>query len=69
VAPLAGVNPHTLADAELAAATAGYRLIRIRRTTVRMGRGGPGDLAWVWPLCALLALPALARRIRRGLSW
>jgi deazaflavin-dependent oxidoreductase (nitroreductase family) len=64
VAPLAGVNPHTLTDEALAAATAPYRLIRIRRTEARTGPDGPGDLAWVWPLSTIVALLLLARRWR-----
>ncbi len=65
VTPLAGVDPHTLSDEALAAATALYRLIRIRRTEARTGPDGPGDLAWVWPLSTLGALLLLARRSRR----
>lgn len=62
VAPLAGVNPHTLDDAALAAATADYRVIHLRRTAARTGPGGPGELAWVWPLVTLLLLARLRRR-------
>ncbi|HLF26565.1 MAG TPA: nitroreductase family deazaflavin-dependent oxidoreductase [Anaerolineae bacterium] len=62
-ARLAGLNPYTMSDEELDKATATYRLIHIRRTEARTGPGGPGDLAWVWPLAALLLLlPALRRR-------
>ena len=46
VARLAGVNPHTLTDEALAAATANYHLIHIDRTEARTGAGGPGELAW-----------------------
>jgi deazaflavin-dependent oxidoreductase (nitroreductase family) len=60
VAPLAGVDPHTLTDEELATATANYHVIRIHRTEARTGAGGPGDLAWVWPLSTLGALALLA---------
>lgn len=56
-APLfGGVNPHTASDQEIAQATAGYRLLRIRRTEARTGAGGPGEFAWVWPLLAILLL-------------
>lgn len=65
VAPLAGVNPHALSDDALAAATAPYRLIRIRCTEARTGPDGPGDLAWVWPLSTIGALLLLARRSYR----
>lgn len=63
-APAAGLDPRTMSDAALAAATAEYRLIRIRRTAARTGPGGPGDLAWIWPLTALALLPLALRRRR-----
>jgi len=65
VAPLAGVDPHTLTDDALAAATVNYHLIRIHRTEARTGAGGPGDLAWVWPLSTLGALALLAWHARQ----
>lgn len=46
-ARLVGLDPHRMADAALARATADYRLIRIRigdRATPR----SPADLGWVW---------------------
>lgn len=65
VAPLFGVNPYTLSDTDLAAATQTYRLVRVRRTAPRPS---PGDLAWAWPLAlaALLVLRALPRRRDAG---
>jgi hypothetical protein len=39
-----------------------YMLVRIRREAARTGKGGPGDLAWLWPLAALLLLPLALRR-------
>ncbi|MCP4167000.1 MAG: nitroreductase family deazaflavin-dependent oxidoreductase [Chloroflexi bacterium] len=45
----AGLNPKSASDEELAEVSAGYRLIRLRRSVARTGPGGPGDLAWVWP--------------------
>ena len=65
VAPLFGLNPRVLSDEALAAATAPYRLIHVRRTAERTGAGGPADLAWVWPLSTLIALLLLGRRSRR----
>ena len=56
-----GVSPRT-PDDRLIAISAGYRLVRLRRTAARTGPGGPGDLAWVWPAAATLLL----RRRRRG---
>ena len=65
-APLfAGMNPKTAADEELAELTANYRLIRIRRTGARTGPGGPGDLAWVWPVATLGLLGLWLLRPRR----
>ena len=65
----AGFNPKTAGDDELAEISANYRLIRIRRTAARTGPGGPGDLAWVWPLATfgLLAMLLIkpCRRRRR----
>lgn len=65
VAPLAGVDPHTLTDEALAAATSSYHLMRIARTEARTGAGGPGDLAWVWPLSTVGVLLLLVRSHRR----
>lgn len=67
-APLfAGVNPKTISDEKLAELSAPYRLIRIYPSEACTGSGGPGDLAWVWPLstAALLGLFLLGRR-RKG---
>lgn len=61
----AGIDPATMTNEELDATTSKYRLIRVRRTEARTGPGGPGDLAWVWPLMAMTLLPlALWRRKR-----
>lgn len=50
VAPLMGLDPRRMSDAELAAATQEYRLVCLRRTAARTGPGGPGELSWIWPL-------------------
>lgn len=52
----AGVDPIRMSDAELDALTASYQLVHIFRTTPLAGEGGPGDLAWVWPITAVLLL-------------
>lgn len=67
----AGLDAFKMDDATLRAATEHYRLVRIRRTEARTGPGGPGDLAWVWPVAtyvlALLLVGSLSRRpARRG---
>jgi deazaflavin-dependent oxidoreductase (nitroreductase family) len=59
----AGLNPHSMSDAALTAATADYKLVRIHRSEARTGPGGPSDLAWPWPaVAAVLALLLLRRR-------
>lgn len=66
VAPLCGVSPR-LPDAKLAAATEHYGLIRITDLKPLYGPGGPGELAWVWPLgSALAAMAILARGLPRS---
>ncbi len=66
-APLfAGFNPTTASDEELAEISADYRLIRIRPTEARTGPGGPGDLAWVWPVSTTVLLAMLLMCKCRG---
>jgi deazaflavin-dependent oxidoreductase (nitroreductase family) len=61
----AGLDPRKMSDAELAKATAEYKLVRIHRTIPRTGPGGPSDLAWVWQvLAAVLALLLLLSKGR-----
>jgi hypothetical protein len=50
------VNQKKMSDSKLDELLAHYRLIRIRRTGALTGPGGPGDLAWVWPLTTLVLL-------------
>lgn len=65
-APLfAGMNPKTASEEELVELSANYRLIRIRRTEARTGPGGPGDLAWVWPVATFALLGLLLLQPRR----
>jgi len=64
-APIFGVPIKQMTDEQLAAATADYMLIRIRRTVARTGPGGPGDLAGIWPLATLLLLFALLKKRSR----
>jgi deazaflavin-dependent oxidoreductase (nitroreductase family) len=60
----AGIDPRRLSDVDLHRKTAPYRLLRLERTSARTGPGGPGDLAWIWPLLAFV-LAGLVRRRRR----
>ena len=53
---LAGIRPKRDSDQKLAALTDEYRLLRIRRSHALTGRGGPGDLAWIWPLATVILL-------------
>jgi deazaflavin-dependent oxidoreductase (nitroreductase family) len=62
VAYVAGLNPHRLSDAELQATTESYRLLHIRRIRACTGRGGPGELAWVWPLATFALLMMWPKR-------
>ncbi len=65
VAPLFGIHPRTMSDEELDAVTADYRLLRIRRTAACTGQGGPGELAWIWPVTTMILLPLALRRRKR----
>jgi len=57
VAPLFGIDARKMNDESFARALGDSRLVHIRRTQRLTGRGGPGDLAWVWlPVAGLLAL-------------
>ena len=60
----AGLEPKTMTADEIKAATGDYKLVRIRRTSACTGPGGPGDLAWVWPLATFLLLPMALRKKR-----
>ena len=60
--PLFGVNQKNLDDEALVKFLADYRLIRISRETALTGPGGPGDLAWIWPLSTLVLLSMLLRK-------
>ncbi|MCP4357016.1 MAG: nitroreductase family deazaflavin-dependent oxidoreductase [Chloroflexi bacterium] len=65
-AEMAGIYPQTMTDEALEVVTSDYRLLRIRRTAARTGSGGPGDLAWIWPVITMLLLPFALWRWRRG---
>jgi len=60
-----GLDPVTMLDDELASRTSEYQLIHVKRLAARTGPGGPGDLAWVWPIATtFLLLKSLFRRQR-----
>jgi deazaflavin-dependent oxidoreductase (nitroreductase family) len=54
VGRLAGLDAHDMNDEQLDAATSEYNLLHLARTEARTGAGGPGDLAWVWPLATMI---------------
>ncbi len=60
--PLFGVNQKKLNDEELAHFLDSYRLVRIRRTEALTGPGGPGDLAWIWPVATVVLTWLLWRK-------
>jgi len=63
--PLFGADPKKLADADFEKLMDNYRLIRIQREGAVTGPGGPGDLAWIWPLSTFILLLLWFRRRRR----
>ena len=65
VAPLIGLDPYNQDDATFNELTRDYRVIRLRCTAARTGPGGPGELAWIWPLTSLVLLVALLMPRRR----
>lgn len=67
-AQLFGVNPHRMTDEQVESLLTNYRLIRIRKSKPVTGPGGPGDLAWVWPLATLFLLAVIIRKRRPGKS-
>ena len=63
--PLFGANPQRMTDAQIEALIGPYRLVRIRKIAPVTGPGGPGDLAWVWPLATFFLLGVLLRSRRQ----
>ena len=64
-ARLEGIEPKLISDEEVNRRTASYRLVKLHLTGPRTGRGGPGDLAWVWPAATLFLLLTRPTRRRR----
>ncbi len=62
---MVGIDPGKLSDEAFDAVTEKYRLLHIRRAGARTGPGGPGDLAWVWPLATMILLPLVVMRSRQ----
>lgn len=64
VGKLAGLDANAMSDEELDRMTSDYRLLHLQRTEACTGSGGPGDLAWVWPLATAILLPLVL--LKRG---
>jgi len=64
-APLFGVDPKKLNNEQFIKLTKSYRLIHISRLDEKTGRDGPGELAWIWPLIAVILLIVKRNRSRR----
>lgn len=65
VAPMLGIQPMSISNETLNLLSSSYRLLRIHRTQACTGAGGPGDLAWVWPVATVFLLGLLMGRRRR----
>jgi deazaflavin-dependent oxidoreductase (nitroreductase family) len=63
--PLFGFNPRLMTEGDYHDMLESYRLVRIRPTGALTGPGGPGDLAWVWPLSTFLLLGLVLRGVGR----
>jgi hypothetical protein len=61
---LAGIYPE-ISDDELLVICKDYGLVHILRKQPRTGKGGPGDLAWVWPLAVMIMLPMICCRKKK----
>jgi deazaflavin-dependent oxidoreductase (nitroreductase family) len=63
--PLFGANPRKMSDEQVEQLFNSYRIMRIRRTEPVTGSGGPGELAWVWPVATFALMGLLLRRRKR----
>lgn len=59
------INAHTISDEDLQEKAADWPVTHIRLEQARSGPGGPGDLAWVWPVIAVIMLVRCWLRRRR----
>jgi len=51
---MAGIDTDKIPDEDLAENTKDYCMLRIHRAAARTGKGGPGDLVWIWPVMTTL---------------
>jgi deazaflavin-dependent oxidoreductase (nitroreductase family) len=61
---LAGFYPG-ISDDELLSICKDYGLVHIIRKQPRTGKGGPGDLAWIWPLAVMVMLPMISSKKKK----
>lgn len=61
-----GIDIKRITDEELLSMAKDYRLLHLKRLAARTGTGGPGDLAWVWPVATLLLLLTRTRGRERS---
>jgi deazaflavin-dependent oxidoreductase (nitroreductase family) len=61
----AGINPYKISDEALEKVACDYCLVCIQRRAARTGPGGPGELAWIWPLATMILLPLVLFRRRK----
>jgi deazaflavin-dependent oxidoreductase (nitroreductase family) len=61
---LAGIYPE-ITDNNLLSVCKDYGLIHIIRKQPRTGKGGPGDLAWIWPLAVMVMFPLISRKKKK----
>lgn len=47
------INPHTISNTDLQTKTHDWPVVHIGLEPMLTGPGGPGDLAWAWPLIGL----------------
>ena len=66
VAPMLGMHPHQMSDAALDGATSMYRVLRFRPIRREPSPDGPGSLAWLWVVVAVLSLALIAAGRRRA---
>jgi deazaflavin-dependent oxidoreductase (nitroreductase family) len=61
---LAGIYPE-ISDEELLVICKDYGLVHVLRKQPRTGKGGPGDLSWIWPLAVMIMLPMICSRKKK----
>jgi hypothetical protein len=52
-------------DTQLAQIKVEYKILHITRLDEKTGRDGPGELAWIWPLIAVILLLVKRRHVNK----